>query len=623
MSIRDSRRRTKQVEMGLTPKQKVILWQKNLPRFEGGWDYNQWVLDQCAQTGSHPSTRLKDEAEFDIHRAMVHERPGAIEQAVTQGRQQVDFLIGLYERVNEYALREQVAVHEIQELLGLLRNNSRRARILYPLQRLFCFLHSRIPYPLDKPTAAAVEAAVGNCVVPLHQLDSTCINRWVGDHFVSQGKQEIPPTVRSFVANYVEPGDPEDEHLKEILTLSFHDKEALTDFLTGKDCHYGVADVRDCEWQRVRDGISEELDDLVEAGALKTSSVVRLPTVPMTFLKEAPLIDDTWVDELVVVLAEEGALLGQNGFDPVPYEAHPLAWHRIVSGNSGEAAAEQVRATRQAARENLARFRGRRKEIGGRPYIHFGDFSCWKGRKLKDDLDSEDFRRKGIVVRSWNKMVEEQGGEGEAELGGIKVRKIERFQIADLGHVTFEDPVVAAEEQALRKQVFIEKRDWVEGGSPGKEVKRLRAMLWEALFEEFYPFAYDRIESEFAQQRKVATSGKGKLIRIKEVVERISQRYFDGQLVPWRVVISGVDCFFRFDGIKQSNDRMVAEVIRSTGAPGVPLPEPLDSEDVMRQAIDSQVEKDVARLVAGSEADALIARGRYEEARRILEPYSK
>jgi hypothetical protein len=619
MSSRDSKRRTREVEMRLTPKQKVILWQKKLPPFEGGKGYNQWILDQCVKSGLDPRSQLKNEVEFDIRRAMVHERPGAIEQAVTQGRQQVHFLTDLFERVNAYALHERIALErEVAELLLVLESSLHRARLLFPLHRLLRFRDTRIPYPLDKPTAAAVGAAEANCVMSLLLLDATHISWWVGEHFVRQGKREIPYEVRNRVADYSKSGHPEqDEELKKLATPLFHDVEALRDFLAGKDCQHGVADVRDSEWELAKECMFDALSGLVERGTVEASSVVVLPTVPMISLRVAPLIDDTWIDEFVVARAEEGALLSENGFEAVPYEEHRLAWHRIVSRSGDEADAEQVRAIRQAARENLARFKGRRKEIEARPYIHFGDFSSWKGRKLRGDLNSEDRRKKGIVVRSWNRMIEEQGGEGEAELAGIKVKKI----VVGHSFVTFDDPAIAAEKQAARKQVCVETRDWAEGGSPGTGIGLLRAILWERLSEEFFPFDSYRQAALFAAQRKLAEAVQRRRLKMTEVVERVNERYFGGEMVPWRYAVPGTAALSGFDDVKRSHDEIVAECIRLTGAEGVPQPEPLALEDVIRQAIEPQVEEDISRLVANAEADALIARGKYEEARKILEPY--
>ncbi len=71
MSSRDSKRRTREVEMRLTPKQKVILWLKKLPRFQTVNDYRRWILDQSAKAGSDPRSQLKNEAEFAIRLAMV------------------------------------------------------------------------------------------------------------------------------------------------------------------------------------------------------------------------------------------------------------------------------------------------------------------------------------------------------------------------------------------------------------------------------------------------------------------------------------------------------------------------------------------------------------------------
>lgn len=56
-------------------------------------------------------------------------------------------------------------------------------------------------------------------------------------------------------------------------------------------------------------------------------------------------------------------------------------------------------------------------EIDGRPYLHIEDYRAWAGPNLRGDLQ----RVEGIMVAFWNHWVDRQGGEGRAELAGVKV----------------------------------------------------------------------------------------------------------------------------------------------------------------------------------------------------------
>lgn len=65
----------------------------------------------------------------------------------------------------------------------------------------------------------------------------------------------------------------------------------------------------------------------------------------------------------------------------------------------------------QWAKANLARYPGSTKEIDGRSYLNFNEYAAWRGRSV-------------FVAKSWNSWVDANGGEGAAELAGVKVRKL-------------------------------------------------------------------------------------------------------------------------------------------------------------------------------------------------------
>ena len=62
--------------------------------------------------------------------------------------------------------------------------------------------------------------------------------------------------------------------------------------------------------------------------------MVESPTVPHTFLREAPLVEGQWLDRYVVELAEWGARLAKQGLvveesgDPIPWPGSRLQTRR-------------------------------------------------------------------------------------------------------------------------------------------------------------------------------------------------------------------------------------------------------------------------------------------------------
>ena len=72
--------------------------------------------------------------------------------------------------------------------------------------------------------------------------------------------------------------------------------------------------------------------------------------------------------------------------------------------------------------ETLGWISGRTRVIDERQYLSFADYLKWRGRRAKGDLKSA--MRTGLVVSTWNQLVEEHGCEGAAFLAGTEVAKL-------------------------------------------------------------------------------------------------------------------------------------------------------------------------------------------------------
>lgn len=116
-----------------------------------------------------------------------------------------------------------------------------------------------------------------------------------------------------------------------------------------------------------------------EPGCLIVKSfVAHFPTVPTPDLKQSPLIDGEWVDQVVIELAEFGELLLESGLKIV--KSKDLFGWCIQKASAGSGADPEN--LLYEACDNVAAFNGRTKEFTGRPYINLSDYLTWPGRRL-------------------------------------------------------------------------------------------------------------------------------------------------------------------------------------------------------------------------------------------------
>jgi hypothetical protein len=132
-----------------------------------------------------------------------------------------------------------------------------------------------------------------------------------------------------------------------------------------------------------------DIHNLVESGKVQNGKLVYLETVPIPFLQFATLVEGEWLDRYVMVLAEVGAMLADKGYQiQETNDNHPLAWTHFIDESGKGIDRKEIQILLIRADQHLKKFPRKTKEIDGRYYINFGDYCCWRGRKLKDDLSS-------------------------------------------------------------------------------------------------------------------------------------------------------------------------------------------------------------------------------------------
>ncbi len=205
----------------------------------------------------------------------------------------------------------------------------------------------------------------------------------------------------------------------------FANEETYQAFLGASDYNCGFADVTDAQYEERAEALEAALKKSGRRRPVEKGTVLRLESVPHEFLKDAPLLENEWIDRHVVALAEWGALLARRGFRLEPAkDDHMLAYSRTrgdqdrPGGGDRETPGSSACGPRRKTR--LEAFPGRTRTIEGRPYLSLSDYLAWKGRGVKGDLKQN--IQSGFVRQSFNDWVESQGT--GATLAGVSVEVI-------------------------------------------------------------------------------------------------------------------------------------------------------------------------------------------------------
>ena len=257
---------------------------------------------------------------------------------------------------------------------------------------------------------------------------------------------------------------------------------------------YGFTDVTDAEFEECVHSVVEALKALTASGAIVGMRQLLLPSVPIAFLRRAPLVEGEWVDSHVLELAEFGALLLEKGFQiEASNDPHPLAWPCIFRSAQ---TAESEEAVMQEAVQHLSGFAGAARLIEGRKFLSLVDYSAWSDRKVTGELRIED----GFSVASFNAWLDSNG---TTELAPVEPNDI-YSAVTDSSFVPYPDREDLEHAQIVREEA-IERL--------GKPIE-LESSLdrWK---EIFVPFATEVLTTASA-------------------VEYIENKYFDRHPVLWK-----------------------------------------------------------------------------------------
>lgn len=624
-----ARNRLRRIESSLSPREAVIHW---LKAQQHAGTLMPCLREVLIEKKPPVETRLMDQVEEALLEAMKGQPELTISQAVVQARGEIAFLVGLALDTN-FRVWEQT--DRAWELTQLATEIADQAIVRTETQQVVEFLGLDTALPMDAPTAGAIEAAIRWRVVNREILEWTLVG-WVREHLIRQGKAELPLGADAYrTENPL--NEQEDARIflgcpsKEELRNLFLDEAAFQDFLVGKDFSWGLADARDETCEKLYVSVQTAWEELVECGAIEKGTTVRIPPVPLHFVRDVPLVEGEWIDRAVLELAEGGALLKEKGFRIQSTEDdHPLAWDiiylpRTDGCETKEASFDEVEDVLLQARKNLARFKGRTKKIGGRDYLHFEDYCKWPHRKTRGNLKATDSIEQGVVAESWNAWVESKGGPGKAELAGVKVGRID----PDVDRSTFvvvETPRAAYEKRSKRNGVIC-------------LLRRLMRNIAE-FSKPTHRHDADTNESSLAHLSRVrswrarAITLSAEIYTTKLAVEAIEKRYFDGhgilfgtpaELLKLNIVILEhviklyneviCPCY----GLRMDNKRAAAAKTQDSGnfAALFQSGGRIDLGEIKRR-VQPHVTKRVEEHVDLAKATTLTRLGRGDEARDLL-----
>ncbi len=411
--------RVHKLEASLTPQQAVLVWMEEAHRlFPNMRELARSLKGQ--PSSEFPLSRLQNQVVDAVVAATKGQPRPAVAQALRQPLRDMYFLYHLHVNANVWIRMEVEAATwrrvALSERLQAMRVEDAFRTIIGHAAMM---VSMDMPYPVDPATAAAVEAAITHHVSTWDQLNEDgTIATWVFDHLVQQGATEIPGDAYRYEGEKCIPTL--GPHNEDTVRACFKDDTHFERFRAGEDYTNGLADITDAEFNAHYDSVVSGMRDLVRLGQVQAGTAIVLETVLIPFLKESPLVEGQWLDHHVAELAELGELRKENGYGAVEDEDdHPLASARIVGDDNQEAGMDMITTLAKTAADNLGKFKGRAREIDGRPYVQFEDYRACQRLRAKEALSPT--LCDGLVTSSWNAWVECQGGGGTATLAGVLV----------------------------------------------------------------------------------------------------------------------------------------------------------------------------------------------------------
>jgi hypothetical protein len=566
-------KRLDRLENCLTPGQAAIVWLQEANRHANVVEYIKHLQGQPEAV--RPIPRLTDQVARATREAMTGQTRKVVEAAVHRAERDVCFLVKLHHQVNCHLMTEERVWSVIFAALeGKLRAITREDFYRHLVNKIAGMSSREIPYPLEPETANTVSAAIHNHVTTWDDLgEDGTLDDWLCNYLLDHGARELPEGAYMYdddgKCNPLVDADNEKE-----VRDCFKDDAGFERFKAGEDYSKGLATITDAEYDAHYGRMVTAIRELVDSGQVQGGTSVYLETVPVPFLKAAPLVEGKWLDRCVVELAELGALLIARGYQVQDAgDEHPLAWPRFTNSSGSEIDQGEMRYLRRQVGRRLERFPGRTREIGGRPCVSFEDYCSWRGRKVKGDLGSS--VSTGFTTASWNTWLDARCAKGR--LAGVPVARL---------------------------QCYVEEHDYLvcPDGAGGR--LESRASLLSIACK-----AGSRPRHEEVAWKDIAGQLLSRLYAFRQAAATISQRYYDGEEVLFPDLVRGLAELIKY------TEELVAIFNHEVAG----KPEDAVDLEAIRQGAGKAAVQQIPYLVDMAKAEALDAVGEDKAALEMVE----
>jgi hypothetical protein len=291
-------------------------------------------------------------------------------------------------------------------------------------------------------------------------------------------------------------------------------------------------------------------------------------------------------------------------------------------------AAEAEARVKAQVKKRLGRFRGKTRELDGRRYLSFEDYCRWSGRRVKGN--PKDSIEIGLVAASWNRWIEQNGGEGAAQLAGVRVSVMGCYMDGYPYHVC-RDAAEAEQKLSMRRRMLERLSSWTLNNPHvaavnGDTLQNQHDGFWERVSpKHIKPF-----KQSVGDWKLRAKELLSRLYTLRYAISSISQRYFDSTeiLFPHQAEELGVLVRETERIVTVFHETLVADLeqhrrLWARVRPEDPVQQPHSGISIDCEALEWSVQKqaaaEVAYLVDMAKAEALEYLGEHRQAIEVVE----
>lgn len=568
-------KRMEKIETNLTPQQFALVWLKDANRYPNLEEYLKYLKNQPEEM--RPVRRITDQVAEATQEAMKGFPKETIQRAIRKAQKDVLFLIKLHHQLNYHFLTEERVWYGLMATM-MEKYECLTWQSLYQnyVQRTARLASREIPFPVIPKEGAAISAAIRYHVTTWEELpEQEILEGWLRDYLLDQGVVELPEGSYGYddEGNYSHQVNEENE---QAIRACFQNEAAFERFRSGEDFTKGFSSISDAEYNRHYDLMVNELRKSAEVGEVKEGVSVFLETVPIPYLMNVPLVEGEWIDAYVVELAELGALLKAKSYQlDTGNDDHLLAWPCFIDKDGVEIHPDEVIRLRKRVSSNFKKYQERTKQIDGRPYISFKDYSEWKGRMVKGELASE--LCPGFITASWNQWLDKQGTKGC--LGDVLAHTID---------------------------CYVTEHDYRIYGDGTHEGLERRASLLDSA-----SFAHSSMERQTATWKEMTGTLLRLLYTFREALTAIKQNYYKGEEVLFPDLARSLSDLIKYaeDQVKEFNHEFAEKAELR-----------LDVESIKREA-GKKAPCEIVNFIDFAKADALDELGEERAATEIMEKH--